>query len=165
MSCPNFKSMMAFPLIVTEDHYIKVCPECGLSQDSKADKCEDCGCDLTDVSAVFDECESQYLVGEMEKVAERLNAAQPFYNVTVESGYYCGVQFYVSENYWKIEQMDNQESQEEFGMCRSKMLRKYRTAGNLIRRELRKAKQDLGLWELGIFAQFSNGETMYTKVA
>ena len=101
----------------------------------------------------------------MEKVAQRLNAAQPFYEVTLESGHYCGVQFYVEEKYWKIEQMDNEESQEEFGMCRSEMLRKYKTAGNLIRRELRKAKQDLGLFELSIIAQFSNGETMYSKVA
>ena len=165
MSCPNFKSMMDFPLIVTEDHYIKVCPECGLTQDSNAEKCEDCGCDLTDVSAIFDEFESDYLCKAMEKVAERLNTEQPFYNVTVESGYYCGAQFYVEDKYWKIEQMENEESQEEFGLCRSAMLRKYKSVGNMIRRELRKAKQDLGLWELGIVAQFHNGETMYTKVA
>lgn len=165
MSCPNFMDMEDFPLIVTEDRYIKVCPECGLSQDSKADKCEDCGCDLKDVPAIFDEVNSDYIFEEMEKVAKRMNAEQPFYSVSVESGHYCGLQFYVSENYWKIEQMDNQESQEEFGMCRSKMLRKYRTAGNYIRRELNKAKKDLGLYELGIFAKFSNGETMYTKVA
>lgn len=164
MSCPNFKSMNDFPLIVTEDHYIKVCPECGLSQDSKADKCEDCGCDLTDVSAIFDECESQYLVGEMEKVAERLNAAQPFYNVTIESGHYCGVQFYVDDKYWKIEQMDNEESQEEFGMCRSVMLRKYKSATSMLCRELRKAKDELGLIELEVSVRFSNGETWYDKV-
>jgi len=165
MSCPNFKSMNDFPLIVTEDRYIKVCPECGLSQDSNAEKCEDCGCDLKEAPAIFDEIQSAYLCKEMEKVAERLNAAQPFYNVTVESGHYCGVQFYVDDKYWKIEQMENEESQEEFGLCRSAMLRKYKSAGNMIRRELRKAKKDLCLWELGIVAQFSNGETMYTKVA
>ena len=165
MSCPNFKTMKDFPLIVTEDRYIKVCPECGCGQDSEKDKCEDCGCDLKDVSAIFDEMQSDYLCKEMEKVAERLNAAQQFYNVSVESGYYCGLQFYVEDKYWKIEQMENDESQEEFGMCRSKMLRKYRTAGNLIRRELLKAKKDFGLWELGIVAQFSNGETVYTNVA
>lgn len=165
MSCPNFKSMMDFPLIVTEDHYVKICPECGLSHDTEATKCEDCGCDLTDVSEVYDELGAEYLYGEMKKVAERLNAEQPFYSVSVESGHYCGMQFYVDEKYWHLEQMDNEESQDEFGMCRSAMLRKYKTAGNMIRRELRKAKADLGLWELGIVAQFSNGETMYTKVA
>ena len=165
MSCPNFMSMKDFPLIVSEDYYIKVCPECGLTNDSKSDKCDDCGCGLTDVSAIYYDCKNEYIFKEMEKVAERLNAAQPFYEVTIESGHYCGLQFYVSENYWKIEQMDNQESKEEFGMCRSKMLRQYKSAGNLIRRELRKAKQDLGSYELGIVARFSNGETMYTKVA
>jgi hypothetical protein len=157
--------MMDFPLIVTEDRYIKICPECLCGQDSEKDKCEICGCDLTEVEGIFDECENQYLLGEMEKVAKRLNTEQPFYTVSVDSGNYCGLQFYVEDKYWKIEQMDNEESQEEFGMCRSKMLRKYKTAGNLIRRELRKAKYDLGLWELGIVAQFSNGETIYTKVA
>ena len=165
MSCPNFKSMKDFPLIVTEDHYIKVCPDCGCGQDSNNEKCENCECDLKDVSAMFDEWENEYLCKEMEKVAERLNAAQPFYSVTVESGHYVGVQFYVEDKYWHIEDMSNEDSQYEFGMCRSKMLRKYKTAGNLIRRELRKAKEDLGLWELGIVAHFSNGETMYTEVA
>lgn len=165
MSCPNFMSMKDFPLIVTEDHYIKICPECGCGQDSEKDKCEICGCDLTKEDPIFDDCENDYLCKQMEKVAQRLNAAQPFYKVTLESGHYCGVQFYVEEKYWKIEQMDNEESQEEFGMCRSEMLRKYKTAGNLIRRELRKAKQDLGLFELCIPAHFANGETMYSKVA
>lgn len=165
MSCPNFKSMMDFPLIVTEDRYVKICPNCGLTQDSTADKCEECGSDLTEEKEIFDECGNQYLVGEMEKVAQRLNAAQPFYNVTVEGGYYCGVQFDVDEKYWKIEQMDNEESQEEFGMCRSLMLRKYKAAGNLIRRELRKARADLGLIELAVVGRFSNGETLYSKVA
>lgn len=50
-------------------------------------------------------------------------------------------------------------------MCRSEMLRKYKAAGNMIRRELNKARKELGMMELAISARFSNGETWYTKVA
>lgn len=164
MSTANFHSMTDFPLIVAEDEYRKYCPECGLGNCGDSDKCEDCGCDLTDVEAVYDDLGMADMIGEMERAAKRMNEAQDFYTVTVQSGYYSGVQFYVDEKYWKLEDMDNEESREEFGMCRSKMLRKYKVAGNMIRRELRKAREDLGLMEIVCTARFSNGEAMYTRV-
>lgn len=165
MSAPNFKTMDDFPLIVADDQYAKFCPECGCSNADDAEKCECCDADLTEVERTYDEILNQETCREMEKVAERLNEAQRFFNVTVESGYYCGVQFYVEEKVDGTETLDNEEANWEFGMCRSLMLRKYRTAGNLIRRELKKAKEELGLMELGLTAMFSNGEAIYTKVA
>ena len=163
MATGNFKTMTDFPLIVKGAEYIKVCPECYLSNSSDADKCE-CGCDLSEEEAIVDESECTYIIGEMEKVADALNEAQPFYKVTVESGYYSGVQFYVEAKYWKLEEMDNEESRDEFGMCRSEMLRKFKVAGNTIRKGLRKAAEELGLDELLVAARFSNGETWYSKV-
>jgi hypothetical protein len=80
------------------------------------------------------------IVSDMEAKAKALNDSLIFYEVSVESGYYTGVQFYVDEKYWKLEDMDNEESNDEFGMCRSKMLRKYESEGNRLRRELRKAR-------------------------
>ena len=163
MATANFRTMADFPLIVKGEEYIKVCPECYLSNSSEAEKCE-CGCDLSEVEAIVDESTCNYIIGEMEKVAAALNEAQPFYNVTVESGYYSGVQFYVDCKYCDIEDMSNEESRDEFGICRSEMLRKYKVSGNTIRKGLRKAAKDLGLDELLVAARFSNGETWYSRV-
>ena len=164
MSTSNFKSMDNFPLIVAEDSMIKYCPDCGISNAEDADKCEDCGCDLADVSPVYDDCEMDYICEEMKKVAEEINSCTRFHNVTLMSGYYSGIQFYVSEEYCDIESMTNEETNEEFGLCRSVTLRKYKSEVNFICRELRKARENLGLMELGVVARFSNGETMYTEI-
>lgn len=163
MATANFKTMADFPLIVKGEEYIKVCPECYLSNSSDAEKCE-CGCDLSDVEAIVDECECNYIIKEMEKVAAALNDAQPFYTVSVESGYYSGVQFYVDEKYCGLKDMDNDECRDEFDMCRSEMLRKFKVAGNTIRKGLEKAKEELGLDELICVARFSNGEAWYERV-
>lgn len=165
MATSNFKSMRDFPLIVTEDLQMKVCPECGCGQGGTTDKCECCGADLTEVEEVYDELGMQDRIREMEEKAEELNEYLTFFTVSVVSGYYSGVQFYVDEKYCDVEEMDNDESNYEFGMCRSKMLRKYKSEGNWLRRALQKAKKEIGLMELGVVARFSNGETMYTEIS
>ena len=164
MGTANFKSMDDFPLIVADDSYCKVCPECGVTNGKDAGKCDVCGCDLANVEAVYDELGMQDICRDMETVAKWLTDAQPFYDVTVQSGYYAGLQFYVDCKYYDIESMDNEDAQCEFGLCRSVMLRKFESAGNMIRRELKKAKAELGLMELGVTARFSNGETLYTEI-
>jgi len=164
MATGNFKSMDKFPLIVAKDIYTKVCPDCGLTMDGEADKCE-CGCDLADVEANADYWMNDERVTEMNKVADELNAAQKFFKVTVESGYYEHVQFYVEENYWDVENWDNDDAQNEFGICRSEMLRRYKVAENTVVRGLRKAAKQYGYDEIAICARFSNGETWYSKVA
>lgn len=102
---------------------------------------------------------------EMKKVAARLNEEQLFFKVTVESGYYCGVQFFVENKNDPVEDMGNVDTNYYYGMCRSRAMRKEKVAGNLIRRELRKAKEELGLIELTCSGIFSNGEAIYEKVA
>ena len=164
MATSNFKSMADFPLIAKEDMRIKYCPHCEMGVDA-AEKCGECGADLSDVESEYDEMGMIDLVTGMEAWCASMNERQPFYKVSVESGYYCGVQFYVEENYYKIEEWDNEDCRNELDMCRSEMLRKYKAAGNMIRRELEKARKELGMVELGIVARFSNGETLYTKVA
>ena len=164
MATGNFKTMRDFPLIVANDEYTKICPECGCGQGGTPDKCECCGADLTAVEAIYDELGMQDRVKEMEKKAEELNEYLTFFTVSVESGYYSGLQFYVDEKYCDVEEMDNDESNYEFGMCRSKMLRKYKSEGNWLRRALHKAKNELGLVELGVYARFDNGEVMYTEI-
>jgi hypothetical protein len=164
MSTANFKSMKDFPLIVAKDEYCKVCPECGCTQVSDAAKCDECGCNLSGVDSVYDEWTMDDMVRNMEAKAKELNEYLTFYTVSVESGYYSGLQFYVDEKYCDVEDMDNEDARMEFGMCRSKMLRKYNSEGNWLRRELRKAKDELGLVELGVTARFSNGEVWYTEI-
>lgn len=163
MATPNFKTMANFPLIVKGEEYLKICPKCHISNSTDVEKCE-CGCDLTEVEVSLDDCECDYVMKEMDKVAAELNDIQPFYTVTVESGYYSGIQFYVDARYGDVTELDNSDSQYEFGMCRSKMLRKFKVAGNKIRKALYKAKDALGLDELICTARFSNGEAWYSRV-
>ena len=164
MATGNFKTMRDFPLIVAANEYCKVCPECGCKQASDAVKCDECGCDLSSVDSVYDEWAMQDVCRGMETKANELNEYLTFYTVSVESGYYSGLQFYVDEKYCDVEEMNNEESQDEFGMCRSAMLRKYKSEGNRLRRALQKAKKELGLKELGVVARFGNGEVMYTEM-
>lgn len=164
MATANFKTMADFPLIVTDNKYVKRCPECYISNSADAEKCEECGCNLSEVETELDDCEMDYIYEEMKKVADELNDAQPFYTVSVESGYYAGIQFYVEDKYYDVSAMDNEEARDEFGVCRSEMLRRFKVAGNTIRRRLHKAKDELGLTELVCTARFSNGEAWYTKV-
>lgn len=164
MATANFKTMADFPLIVSDDIREKRCPECGLGNRDDADKCEDCGCDLTGVEPIVDDFLCAARTQEMGKVAEELNGVQDFYTVSVECGYYAGVQFYVEDKYYDVSAMDNEEARYEFGVCRSEMLRRYKVAGNTIRRGLYKAAKDFGLDTLVCTARFSNGEALYTKV-
>lgn len=164
MATSNFKTMTNFPLIILNDIKEKICPECGCGCSDDADKCEDCGCDISDVEAIVNYSLCSEIIRGMEKVAEELNDIQEFYTVTVESGHYEGVQFYVDEKYCDIEDMSNEESRNEFGICRSEMLRRYKVAGNTIRRELRKIAKDIGLDEVVCVARFSNGEAWFQKV-
>ena len=163
MSAANFKSMDNFPLIVAGEEYVKVCPECGVSNGNDADVCEDCGASLADVDSVYDEWGMDSMASEMNHAAEDLNFYLRFHEVSVESGYYSGVQFYVHEKY-DVESMDNEDTNYEFGMCRSVALRKYKSEVNFICRKLREAKDNLGLMELGVTARFSNGEVWYSEI-
>lgn len=161
MSTANFLSMKEFPLVCAEDPMMKICPNCGLGQNG--DNCENCGHDLSNEEEIVDEIACDDIVHEMERWAEKMNGEQLFFHVSVASGYYCGVQFYIEDEY-RVEDMENEETQYEFGMCRSLALRKYATAANKIRKMLQKAKKEIGLIELSMVAQFSNGEAMYVKV-
>lgn len=164
MGAANFKTMTDFPLIVSGNIMEKVCPECGCGCPDNADKCEECGCDLSEVYPIADEFLCSERTREMEMVAEKLNRVQEFYTVSVESGHYEGVQFYVDEKYCDVDEWTNEDAQNEFGICRSEMLRRYKVAGNKIRRGLRKAAKDIGLDEVVCTARFSNGEAWFQKI-
>ena len=166
MATSNFKSMKDFPLIVHGDIYEKICPECGCGQNDENEKCEICGADMSNAERIHDDYSEQYISDEMQKVADALNEkVSDFFEVTVESGYYSGVQFYVDDKTWKIEEIDNEDAHITYDCCRSEALRRYKVARNTILRGLKKAKEDFGLDEIAVVARFSNGETLYEKVA
>lgn len=164
MSTNNFKTMPNFPLIVGDDIFTKICPECGLSHDAEATVCDGCGISLKDVGTTYDEIGNMDQCNEMQRVADEINEKQDFFTVSVESGYYRGVQFYVEEKY-DMECLDNDDAHYYFGMCRSKAIRKAQVAENKVRKMLNKAKAELGLLELEKVAQFSDGSALYERVA
>lgn len=167
MSAPNFKTMADFPLIVAEPHYRKVCPVCGLGNCDDADTCEECGEDLTDVQAEYDDLAGEDDYENMSWYAKKANEEQDFYAVTVESGYYTGLQFYVTSKYDEedVERMDDEDCDYEFGKTKAEALADLRAAADSVREWLAQAKEDLGLTELSCMGVFSNGEAIYRKVA
>lgn len=168
MSCPNFKSMDEFPLIVADNMTGKLC-ECGCMNAEDAETCEMCGASLEDVEASYDEIGMEVLATDMETWADRMNDELRFYKVSVESGYYVGLQFYVTTTcgggYDSPEDMDNEDTQYYYGKCRSQILREFYAEQKRIVKMLRRAKEELGLDEIVCVDIFSNGEAIYEKVA
>ena len=165
MSTANFRNMTDFPLIVAKDEYRKVCPECGLGNCADADKCEDCDCDLSEVESTFDDLAMEDLIVDMERAAKRMNEGQEFFTVTVESGYYTGVQFYVESKYDDLCRWSEYDLDYEFGKGRAEVFADYEAAKESVTDGLHKAKEELGLMELSCIGVFSNGEAVYKNVA
>jgi ribosomal protein L40E len=153
--------MRNFPIIATDTPHCKFCPKCGDWNPEDAETCESCGAPLGD--AECDELATEDLCRSMTRAADAIGGLM-FHKVTVESGYYCGIQFYVEELYEDAEDFTNEDSNHEFGLCRSAMLRKLKSERNRISRELRKAAADLCLDELIVVGRFSNGECLYSRV-
>lgn len=167
MATANFRTMEHFPLIVAADPMCRECPECGCFCGEDEKVCSECGASLDEAAVKYDEIAAYDLAHEMEQAAKDMNEYLTFHKVVVESGYYNGLQFYVEEDfhdYCSIEDIDNEYAQYYYGMCRSKMLRKYHSEVNWLNRRLRKVRDEMGLMELAVYARFSNGETMYTKI-
>ncbi len=108
--------------------------------------------------------EDNLAVAEMEKVAEELNERQDFFKVSVESGYYDGVQFYVKGEYHNVEGWDENDAMDEFGMTLGEVQNDYIHAQEVVREGLLEAAERIGLARLEVSARFSNGETWYRRV-
>lgn len=165
-STANFKPMLdGFPLIACEDPMNKVCPECGHGQDPQNDKCEICDCDLREVEPETDEYEVDGLTYEMMQCAKNANDAQDFYEVSLEPGYYEGIQFYVTPKYDDVTSWSDEDAQIQFGVDTvEEVLELKQMSREIVLKVLKQAKKNLGLVELKVGARFSNGETMYDRV-
>ena len=164
MSTPNFKTMKDFPLIIAREHYAKQCRDCGAYCDTDDDVCPSCGASLADCETVPDYEADRIVAQVMIETADRINDGLLFFNVKMELGHYSGAQFLVEELYDDISEMSNEYTQDHFGLCKSKAMRKYESEKRKIVSELRKLKK-CGYEELECVAIFSNGEAVYEKVA
>ena len=84
-----------------------------------------------------------------------------FCNIELRSGYYAGVQTYVSiEN--DPREMDNEDCQYYFGLCRSKAIRKLESEIKFINTKLLPYIRNNSSFEkLYCIGVFSNGEAVY----
>ena len=158
MSTSNFKSMeYGMPLITTKDfstmkdEFEKNCGE-------KYDE---------DLYQIDMDC----IYEDMRELSQNINDELEFYKVKIEDGYYEGIQFVVEQEYeesFDLEkgtkyEIDNDDAQYYFGMCRSKVLRKAESERNRIKKWLKNLKK-YGYWELNCDGIFSNGEAIYSRI-
>ena len=140
MSAPNFKTMENFPLFVLD-----------------MDRTDEYGDPVMDWWEVEDLCKS------IREELSDLNDDYMFHKITLESGYYSGVQFYVDElNY--MDELTNEDCRYEFDLYRSQALRRYQSEINKINRALRKLAAGFGFEEYYCAGVFSNGAALYYKV-
>ena len=173
MGAPNFiNDQLGFPLYCREDFYSKVCPECGCWNMESAETCEDCGESLENVEARYDELDNEIYFDEVAHDLSKLSEDLEFFTVAAKGGYYGGVQFDVE---WKRdirgwgaagdpEDLDNEDAHFYFDCCRSVMLRKYQRERRKLEKKLEELAEFHGFERYGVAAQFSNGETWYTKI-
>ncbi len=175
MGTCNFHSMKNFDLwaVSSDIFYFKPCDNCNAWDAQDAKTCEFCGADLSDAQPVYDEIAAQDFCNDLERRCQDENENLKFFEISVKSGYYDGLQLFVdltndadnagfTEN--GPEYLDNDSAHDYFDMCRSKCIRAYEAEQRKANKILAKIGGDYGMDKLGIFARFSNGETWYTKI-
>lgn len=172
MGTCNFNSMKNFDLWAVDGSrfYAKRCPECDCSNDG--DECEICGADLTDVLEEFDDLAEMFFYEDILADLEEVNKDLLFHEITMESGYYSGLQLYVTLSHAADhagftengpEYADNESTRYYLDLCRSAAIRKYEAEQRKVNKILAKIGRAYGMDKLAIYARFSNGETWYTK--
>lgn len=165
MSAPNFCVMDEFPLFVVDDQYMKRCPCCGLYMDAEAEECEECGASLEDVEAEYDDFMTNDLFSMIQQDIKDNAPYLEFFEVTVQGGYYTGMQLYVEDKHDCFpEQYDNDDCHYYFDCCRSRAIRKRAAEVRKVEKYMRKIARQYGMDEYYCGGIFSNGEAVYDKV-
>ena len=174
MSTCNFCSMENFDLwaVSNERFYGKICPECYCSGQG-GDTCEYCGADLSETSEEYDEIAAQEFYNDLETCCQEENENLKFFEISVKSGYYDGLQLFVdltqaADNAGFTERgpeyLDNESAHDYFDMCRSKCIRAYEAEKRKVNKILAKIGAAYSMDKIAVYARFSNGETWYTKI-
>ena len=114
--------------------------------------------------------ELEFIYREADRLASRLNKELTFYRITIIDGYYYGLQTHVKfkdgpDYSYDIEELNNEDCQYYFGMCRSKAIRKYKAEVNKINKKLLPLfEKELGFDHIRCIGVFSNGEAIYERV-
>lgn len=98
MSTCNFRTQKDFPLYTLDDIYMMYCPECECWQgvNDNTYKCPECGGTMNGEPEIDDNM-TEIIWNEISTMADEKNQNFLFHNITLESGYYAGMQLYVEE--------------------------------------------------------------------
>lgn len=163
MATANFCTMDNFSLFV-KDYYedAKRCPECGAIMNADATECDYCECDELEDYRYFDDMSYQDEWSEINHRLNDINDNLMFHKISLQSGYYTGVQFYVEAEH-ELDEYDynNDDCHYYFDCCRSVAYRKYGAEKRKINRLLVKLGKEYGFEEIVCVARFSNGQAIY----
>lgn len=148
MGTPNFRTQDNFPLYVHNLDFYLYDPE-------------------TEEETGYDECEAQDFCDGVQRGIDKINNDFDWHKITLKGGYYAGCQFYVEakESRADLEEMDNRESNRDYGECKSKVLRRYDSEQNKVKKALAKLAKEYCFVQLSCVGIFSNGEAVYERVA
>lgn len=90
-----------------------------------------------------------------------LNDILAFHKLELKDGYYDGVQIYVVEKE-NPHELDNDDCNYYYDMCRSKAIRKYDSEIRKINKWMDKVASQYGWKEIYCVGVFSNGEAIYS---
>lgn len=165
MATCNFRTQKDFPLYTLDDIYMMYCPECECWQgvNDNTYKCPECGGTMNGEPEIDDNM-TEIIWNEISTMADEKNQNFLFHNITLESGYYAGMQLYVEEKD-NPENFDNDECNYYYNMCRSKAIRAYKTEQNKVRKAMKQIADANGMEELACLGVFSSGEAIYLSRA
>lgn len=112
-----------------------------------------------------------YYFNECKKFINKLNDELRFFNITLENGYYSGIQTYIVDksNFEAVYYLDHselwfaEEIFEEFGVNKYIFNRMIQSEVNKINNKILPLLKEWGFDRYGVIAKFSNGETFYSK--
>lgn len=161
MSAPNYYTMENFSLFVKDyDEESMRCPEYGTVLGADATVCDICGCEDLEECCCFDNLAWEDDRREIEQELEDINDNLMFHKISLRSGYYYGMQFYVEVEH-DPEDYDNDNCHYYFDCCRSVACRKYEAEQRRINRKLAELGKRWGFQKVVCTARFSNGEACF----
>lgn len=168
MGTANFMTMKHFPLYtystVYWERYCEDCESWYDDEDGDAEVCPYCESENTELRDSSDIYANDFLYCVNPEI-EKLNRGLTFHKVSVEGGYYTGLQFYVEEEH-NLEryEYDNDDCEWNFGMSRSRAHVMFYAERLKIKKRLAELAYEHGMDELFCVGVFSNGEAVYEKV-